>query len=39
MTEDEFKDRMKELGWPNEIIDEDIKLHNKAACGGNKYSL
>lgn len=27
MTEDEFREKMKELGWGNEDIEDYIKMH------------
>ena len=34
MTESEYKERMRELGWTEAFIQESIKLHNEAKAQG-----
>lgn len=34
MTDSEFREKMKELGWDNDYIDEIIQEHNEAKSKG-----
>lgn len=34
MTDNEFREKMKELGWGDEYIDEIITEHNEANADG-----
>lgn len=39
MTENEFKEKMKELGWENEDIENYIKMHKMKLSDGIYVSL
>lgn len=39
MNYEEYKNKMKELGWPDEYINDQIKLHKEAEKNGIEMSF